>query len=100
VRVPPVLSAALAIATLLAWPAVRADESKVRLADAPELVLVRARCSICHSLDYIPMNSRFMNRAGWDAEVHKMIKVMGAPITDDEAARIIDYLDKHYGTEP
>jgi hypothetical protein len=76
-----------------------ADETKLRLADSPDAGLVRARCSICHSVDYIPMNSRFLNRAGWDAEVRKMIKVMGAPIADDEAARIVDYLTKYYGIE-
>ena len=95
VRATAVLLVAGALAT--APGAVRADESRVKLADAPELSLVRARCSVCHSLDYIPMNAPFLNRAGWDGEVHKMIKVMGAPISEDEAARIIDYLSQHYG---
>ena len=78
----------------------RADETKVRIVVSPDAALVRARCSICHSLDYIPMNSRFMNRAGWEAEVRKMIKVMGAPVSEEEAARIIDYLTRNYGSEP
>lgn len=77
-----------------------ADEYRAKLADGPDAVLVRARCSICHSVDYIPMNARFMNRAGWEAEVRKMVKVMGAPVSDDEAARILDYLAKNYGVAP
>ena len=43
------------------------------------------------------MNSPFLNAAGWDAEVTKMIKVMGAPIDDADAKAIKDYLTKNYG---
>lgn len=73
------------------------DESGVALKNAEGLDTVRARCAICHSLDYIPMNSVFLKSAGWEAEVRKMIRVMGAPITDDEAAVIIGYLSRNYG---
>ena len=38
------------------------------------------QCVACHSLDYIPMNSRFLDKAGWTASVNKMINVFGAPI--------------------
>ena len=44
------------------------------------------------------MNSPFLNAAGWNAEVTKMIKAMGAPIPDDDAKAIADYLAKNYGT--
>ncbi len=37
---------------------------------------------MCHSLDYIPMNSLFLDRKGWEGSVNKMIKVMGAPISE------------------
>ena len=75
------------------------DETVVHLKDAPQAAQVRARCSICHSVDYIQMNSLFLNKAGWDAEVRKMIKVMGAPIPADEVAQIVDYLASNYGVE-
>ena len=75
------------------------DESRVHLAVAPGSDLVQARCAICHSLDYIPMNSPFLTRAAWEAEVRKMIKVMGAPVTEPEVAPIVDYLTAHYGAE-
>ena len=86
-----------AIFMFLTLAARAADESSIVLQDGPDADLTRARCSICHSPDYIPMNSVFLTRAGWDAEVHKMIKVMGAPISEEEAARIINYLANHYG---
>ena len=40
---------------------------------------------MCHSLDYIPMNSVFLDRKGWEGSVNKMVKVMGAPISEQDA---------------
>jgi hypothetical protein len=85
------------ILTLLAAPPVHAQETTIRLAEDPQLALVRASCSGCHSLDYIPMNSPFLKRAQWEAEVQKMIKVMGAPIRAEDVAPLVDYLATHYG---
>jgi mono/diheme cytochrome c family protein len=87
----------LALGLLLAAAAAAADEGAVRITEAPGAELVRARCAICHSLDYIPMNAPFLARAAWEAEVRKMIRVMGAPVTDAEVAPIVDYLSSHYG---
>jgi cytochrome c5 len=91
-------AAALLAASVLAAGA-HGDESQVRLAKDPGADLVRARCAICHSLDYIPMNSPFMTKSGWEAEVRKMIKVMAAPVPEGEVAPIVDYLAAHYGAE-
>ncbi len=76
-----------------------ADESQIHLKDDPDAAIVRADCSICHSPDYIEMNSRFLTRSGWEAEVGKMIKVMGAPIPEQDVPRIVAYLTRHYGVE-
>jgi len=73
------------------------DESSIALKAGPDAALTKARCSVCHSADYIVMDSVFLNGAGWAAEVNKMIKVMGAPISDDEATRIVAYLTQNYG---
>ena len=54
-------------------------------------------CSICHSLDYITMQPKF-TRAQWSAVVNKMIKVMGAPIPEEDAKIISGYLTSGYGT--
>jgi sulfite dehydrogenase (cytochrome) subunit B len=75
-----------------------AEEKPVELKKAPGLDTVEANCSGCHSLDYIVMNSPFPNAALWDAEVTKMIKAFGAPITDADAKIIADYLKQNYGS--
>ncbi len=89
--------AVAALVLLLAAPAA-ADEKPVELKKAPGLDKVEANCGACHSLDYIQMNSPFMNPATWDAEVTKMMKAFGAPITDADAAVIKEYLKKNYGS--
>lgn len=86
----------LLLALLVAGPAV-ADETRVELKDGPNKTLVEANCVMCHSLDYIQMNSVFLDRKGWEASVTKMIKVMGAPIPEQEVPAIVDYLVKNYG---
>ena len=92
-------AAAITALALAAAAGARADESALRLKDAPETATVRAHCSGCHSVDYIQMNATFLKKAGWEAEVRKMIKVMGAPIPEDEVARIVSYLAANYGVE-
>ncbi len=89
------------IAAILLAPVVpsRADESQLQLADGPEATTVRAYCSMCHSVDYIQMNSRFMKRPAWEAEVRKMIKAMGAPVPDEDIPKLVDYLVRNYGAE-
>jgi len=91
------LPATLAALMLGVLPA-RADEKPVALKKAPGLDKVEANCGACHSLDYIQMNAPYPNAALWDAEVGKMIKAYGAPITDADAAAIKDYLTKNYGS--
>ena len=81
---------------LACLPAMAADESAVRLKDAPGRELVEANCVMCHSQDYIQMNSPFLDRRGWEASVNKMIKVMGAPIGERDARAIVEYLVTHY----
>jgi mono/diheme cytochrome c family protein len=85
-----------AIATLLISPAF-ADEMVVNLKKGAGLDKVEGNCAACHTLAYIPMNSPFLNSAGWDAEVTKMIKAYGAPIDDEDAKAIAAYLKANYG---
>ncbi len=85
------------VASLLAMPAF-AQEKPVGLKKAPGLDVVENYCAACHSLDYIQMNSPFPNAALWDAEVTKMIKAFGAPISDADAKTIADYLKKNYSS--
>lgn len=53
-------------------------------------------CIICHSLDYITTQPK-LTAAQWTATVNKMIKVYGAPIQDDDAKVISQYLAAQYG---
>jgi sulfite dehydrogenase (cytochrome) subunit B len=87
--------AVAAVALLIAAPAL-AQEPTIELKKAPGLDKVETNCAVCHSLDYIQMNSPFPDAALWDAEVTKMIKVYGAPISDADAAAIADYLKHNY----
>jgi len=91
------LLASFAFAATLAGTAAVADEANIRLKDAAETPAVVANCSVCHSVDYIQMNSRFMKRAGWEAEIKKMVSVMGAPVSEADQARLLDYLTREYG---
>ncbi len=81
---------------LVAAPAL-ADESAIKLKNDAGRELVEKNCVTCHSLDYIAMNSPFLDRKGWEASVTKMIKAMGAPISADDANGIVDYLARNYG---
>ena len=85
------------LALAIAAPAL-ADEKPIALKKAPGLDKVEANCAACHSLDYIVMNSPYPNAALWDAEVTKMIKAFGAPISDADAKVIADYLKQNYGS--
>jgi cytochrome c5 len=86
------------IAALAASPvaARAADESGLRLAEGPGRDRVQAACSMCHSLDYILMNSPFQDAASWRKTVDKMVKVYGAPLSPEEAALIVAYLGDRY----
>lgn len=85
--------AAACAAAAFAW----AGEERVKLKEAPGVDKVRQNCVACHSLDYIPLNSPFLDRKGWEAAVTKMNKAFGAPIKPDDVGPISDYLAKNYG---
>jgi sulfite dehydrogenase (cytochrome) subunit B len=55
-----------------------------------------AVCQACHSADYIATQPPGKGKAFWQAEVQKMIKVYKAPIGEDDAAVIANYLTATY----
>jgi len=91
--------AAIAAAVLIAAGPAGAQESKVQLKDGPGRDKANA-CLACHSLDYIHMNSRFLDKAGWTASVNKMINAFGAPIAKEDVDAIASYLAQNYGKPP
>jgi sulfite dehydrogenase (cytochrome) subunit B len=71
--------------------------TEVTLKPGPGLDKVSSLCNICHSLEYITMQPALPG-ATWSSEVNKMIKVMGAPINEEDAKIITEYLSAEYGT--
>ncbi|HEX2536917.1 MAG TPA: cytochrome c [Pseudolabrys sp.] len=74
-----------------------ADEQVIKLKPGAGLDKVESNCQACHTLAYIPMNSVYLNAAGWDAEVTKMINAYGAPVDAEDAKAIKAYLTQNYG---
>jgi len=91
------ISSIFGFAALLVVSGALAEERPAPLKDAPGRATVENMCSGCHSLDYIRTNSPFMSRQAWTAEVNKMINAFGAPIPQNDAATIIEYLATNYG---
>ena len=65
----------------------------------PNLDVVQGNCGSCHSSDYVltqPQGPKF-KKDFWEAEVTKMIKAFGAPISEADGKEIADYLTRNYG---
>lgn len=90
------LLAALALVCTLAF----ADEDTIQLRDGGGRDLTAARCAICHSVDYIQGNAPVLDRAGWQKEIQKMRDRFGAPVSDEEARQILEYLAGSYAGKP
>ena len=71
-------------------------EVETKLKEGEGMDKAMTNCNICHSVDYITMQPPFPN-AKWSEVVHKMINVFGAPISEDDAQIIINYLADRYG---
>ena len=67
------------------------------LADGPNRDKAAGFCAICHGTEYIPMQPR-LSKAQWTGTVTKMIKTFGAPVPQEDADKIIEYLSTAYGT--
>ncbi len=93
-------TATILVSLALVATTVIAAEQRTVLKEGSGREKVEANCGSCHSLDYITSNSPFMTRQVWDAEVTKMIKAFGAPISDPDAKEISEYLVKNYGQQP
>lgn len=74
----------------------RADESDFSLKQTPGVEIVEGNCAACHSLDMIQMNYPVQDAKGWAETVGKMVRVMGAPISEDDQKLIIAYLAANY----
>jgi mono/diheme cytochrome c family protein len=59
--------------------------------DGPNVKTVNQNCLACHSADMV-LDQPMLPKATWAAEVTKMRNVYKAPITDADAALIVEYL--------
>ena len=84
---------------VLAATSAQGGEASLQLKDGPGKDKVQTNCITCHSVDYIQINSVFLDRKGWEASVNKMIKVMGAPIKEEDVGALVDYLTRYYGKQ-
>ncbi|HWO99893.1 MAG TPA: cytochrome c [Methylococcus sp.] len=97
-RIPERVGVLLALSMAFSATA-SAGEEQIELKEGTGRDTVVTHCVLCHSLDYVLMHSRFMKKANWQATIDKMVKVMGAPIRQDDIPVILDYLTKHYSAE-
>jgi hypothetical protein len=65
--------------------------------DGPGSTEVNNNCLVCHSAGMV-LNQPAMPGAAWASEVHKMVSVYKAPVSDQDAAAIIAYLTRLKGT--
>jgi len=70
------------------------DASMLR--PGPGLETAQGNCTACHSADYLAMQPPKRGKTFWEAEIGKMIKTYKAPISDDDAKVIVDYLTATY----
>jgi sulfite dehydrogenase (cytochrome) subunit B len=90
------VATAVFLGSLPVGPAFAAAGEMTQLMEGRGRDLTVGRCIICHDLEYIPANAPAMNRGAWQKTIQKMRERFGAPITDDEARQILEYLDANY----
>lgn len=64
----------------------------------PGVEAAEANCVACHSVGMI-LNQPSLTHATWETEVHKMIAVYKAPVSDEDAKTIVAYLDSIKGAK-
>jgi hypothetical protein len=84
---------ALALALAAALGAAHAQDQA--LAPGPGSALTSEKCQICHEITHVTRSR--LSREAW-VDMVKLMRERGAPLTDAEAERIVEYLATHYGT--
>lgn len=95
-------AAALGLGAVATGPVVAAPTPYELPPETPQLKpgehmeLAMTHCLGCHSLDYIATQPAAVPPGFWQASVTKMRTVFGAPIPDEDAAKIVAYLNAAY----
>ncbi len=74
------------------------DQSKLRVSALAGYEVAQQKCGICHSADYISYQPPAMTQSQWTAEVAKMKKAFGAPLSDTDIKLVGAYLAVTYGS--
>ena len=92
----------LCLTAIVTGPVIAAPIAYELPPETPELKpgenmeLTLAHCLGCHSLDYITTQPAAVAPGFWQASVTKMRTVYGAPVPDEDAAKIVAYLNAAY----
>jgi cytochrome c551/c552 len=73
------------------------ETAKLRESSLPGHAVAMQKCGVCHSADYVDYQPPNMTKAQWTAEMTKMQRAYGAPISDDEVKLLGIYLAATYG---
>jgi mono/diheme cytochrome c family protein len=95
------LAFVFSVATVAAlWMAAASSASAQRfdLPEGPGRELVYGHCQTCHDLQSV-VDSAGIRRGAWDAFLDNM-KDYGLRVSDDQRARILDYLGTYLGPNP
>lgn len=84
----------LALGLVLAAALGAAPAQEQALAPGPGSALASEKCQICHEITHVTRSR--LSREAW-ADMVKLMRERGAPLTDAEAEQIVAYLATHYG---
>ncbi|WP_018964158.1 hypothetical protein [Ancylobacter sp. FA202] len=72
------------------------ETAELRPGPQPGFEAAQDNCMVCHSVDYINTQPPGKGAAFWQSEVQKMVHVYHAPVSEEDAKAIADYLAKTY----
>ena len=69
-----------------------------RMFPGPGSDAINNNCLACHSAGMV-LNQPVLSKSAWQAAVTKMINTYKAPVSEDDAAAIVDYLTRAKGAQ-
>jgi cytochrome c5 len=69
-----------------------------RMFPGPGSDAINNNCLACHSAGMV-LNQPVLPKSAWQAEVTKMINTYKAPVSEEDAAAIVDYLTRAKGAQ-
>ncbi len=73
------------------------ETAQLRPSPLAGYAIAAQKCGVCHSADYVDYQPPGMKLAQWTAEMVKMQRAYGAPISDEEVRLLGVYLASTYG---